>query len=324
MSGSVLMISAAQIDAAAPLLKVIERLRRAFCGDARVAARQTLPVPGGAGERLCLVMPAFGASGNGIVKLSTVYPDNSGRGMPTIQGTVIVFSSCGTPIAVLDGAAVTRLRTAAASALASTYLSRPDSSHLLIVGTGDLAPRMAAAHCEVRPIERISIWGRRIQAAEATATVIRSLVDAKIQVSSTNSLEDAVANADIVSCATSSAEPVLSGRWLQAGTFVDLVGSFSPSRREADDEVIRRSRVFVDTRESAMVEAGDLLDPIKRQVISEDHVLGELADLIIGRVQGRVHARDITLFKSVGTAVEDLALANLVVEVIANLNAADP
>jgi ornithine cyclodeaminase len=262
-------------------------------------------------------MPAFGPAGDGIVKLSTIFPDNQGRGIPTIQGTVIVFSACGKPIALLDGAAVTKLRTAAASALASTYLSGPASSRLLIIGTGGLAPTMAAAHCAVRPINRVYIWGRRSQAASETAAVVRSLVDVTIEVSAVDSLERAIANADIISCATSSTEPILCGRLLRPGTFVDLVGSFSATAREADDDAILRSRVFVDTLDGSMSEAGDLLDPIKRGIINREHILGELADLIRGRVLGRAQEDDITLFKSVGTAIEDLALANLIVETVA-------
>jgi len=309
-----LILNSAQIRAAAPMSRVIDRLRQEFCADHLVPTRQTVPMPGGGGERLCLVMPAFGPAGDGIVKLSTVFPDNPGQGIPTIQGIVIVFSASGTPIAALDGAAITHLRTAATSALASTYLSRPDSSNLLIVGTGGLAPNLAAAHCAVRPVRAVTIWGRRPTAAMETAAVVRSLIDATIEVSAVDSLGKAIAHADIISCATSSTEPLLFGRGLRAGTFVDLVGSFSASAREVDDDAIVRSRVFVDTLDGAMVEAGDLVDPIRRGVIDRQHVLGELADLIRGRIPGRSHEDDITLFKSVGTAIEDLALAKLVVE----------
>jgi len=313
-----LILNSAQIRSAAPIRRVIDRLRQEFCADSVVPARQSVPIPGGGGERLCLVMPAFGPAGDGIVKLSTVFPDNQGRGIPTIQGTVMVFSTSGTPIALLDGAAVTHLRTAATSALASIYLSRPDSSNLLIVGTGGLAPSMAAAHCAVRPVRAVNIWGRRSIAAMETAAAVRSLIDATIEVSVANSLGKAIENADIISCATSSTEPLLFGRLLRAGTFVDLVGSFSATAREADDDAILRSRVFVDTFEGAMVEAGDLVDPIRRGIIDRQHVLGELADLIRGRIPGRSHEDDITLFKSVGTAIEDFVLAKLVVEAAAS------
>jgi ornithine cyclodeaminase len=223
-----------------------------------------------------------------------------------------VFSDSGAPVAVLDGTIVTRLRTAAASALASTFLSRADSTHLVIIGTGALAPHMAAAHAAVRPIRRISICGRREAAAERTAAAIRLAVNPDVEVVSASSAASAVASADIVSCVTSSATPVLAGRWLREGTFIDLVGGFSPDKREADDEVVRRSRIFVDTFEGAMTEAGDILDPLSRGVIVRAQVEAELADLASGRHAGRSTREELVIFKSVGTAIEDLATAQAV------------
>lgn len=258
-------------------------------------------------------MPAFDAKGAGAVKLSTVSPNNAAQGLPTIQAAIVVFSETGAPIALLDGASVTQLRTAAASALASQYLSREDSAHLVVIGTGALAPYMAAAHCAVRPIARISVWGRRPERTATTVNAMRALVSQHIELSAASSLEDAVATADIVTCATSSATPVLLGRWLRRGVFVDLVGSFSPSRREADDDVVMRSRIFVDTFEGALAEAGDLLDPLARGVLSRERIEGELADLVRGRVAGRNNSDELTLFKSVGTAIEDLAAAQMIV-----------
>jgi ornithine cyclodeaminase len=213
---------------------------------------------------------------------------------------------------MLDGTIVTRLRTAAASALASTFLSRQDSAQLAIIGTGSLAPHMAAAHAAVRPIRRISICGRREAAAERTAAAIRLMVKPEVEVLSASSVETAVASADIVSCVTSSATPVLAGRWLREGALVDLVGGFSPDKREADDDVMRRSRIFVDTFEGAMTEAGDILDPLSRGVIAREQVEAELADLVSGRHVGRVTDKELVTFKSVGTAIEDLAAAQAV------------
>jgi alanine dehydrogenase len=309
-----LILNAAQIKALVSAYSVIEAMRRAFRGEYVVPDRQIVAVPGGSGDRLCLIMPAFDPAGGGVVKLATIFPGNRSEDLPTIQGTIVVFSKTGTPIALLDGGTVTRLRTAAASGLASMYLSRTDSCSLLVVGTGELAPAMAAAHCAVRPINRVWVWGRREHSAVSTAAVIRSLVGPNVEVAVTRSLEQIVPCADIVSCATSSSEPLIFGRWLKAGCFLDLVGSFSPANREADDEAILRSRVFVDTFDGAMKEAGDLLDPLRRKIITRRHIVGELADLVLDRVKGRTHEGEITLFKSVGTAIEDLALAYLVVE----------
>jgi len=259
-------------------------------------------------------MPAFDILGKGTVKLVTMFPDNALVGRPTIHGVIIVFSETGVPVAVLDGATVTQLRTAAASALASRYLSRPDSKHLVVVGTGALAPVMAAAHCVVRPISHITVWGRQSGRAQNAAKAIRSLVNCDVAVRVAESLDAQVATADIVSCATSSNDPVLRGRCLRPGTLVDLVGSFSPTTREADDEVMARAqRIFVDTFVGSMTEAGDLLQPLERGVFPRERIEGELADLVAGRSGGRRGDEEIIVFKSVGTAIEDWAASQFIV-----------
>lgn len=308
-----LILNAEQIRALASMSRLIECLRQAFRTECVAPARQVVKVPGGAGERLFLAMPAFDAEGGGAVKLVTYFPDNPAKRLPAIQAAIVVFSKEGAPIALLDGTIVTQLRTGAASALASTYLSREDSAHLVIIGTGALAPAMAAAHCAARPLTRISVWGRDPKRAAATAAAICALVKSAIEVLVPHSIEEAVATADIVSCSTSSPTPVLAGKWLKAGAFVDLVGSFSPSKREADDDVVLRSRIFVDTFEGALSEAGDIVDPLGRGIIDRQRIEGELADLVSGRVTGRVNPDEIILFKSVGTAIEDLAASHLVV-----------
>jgi ornithine cyclodeaminase len=306
------VIGAAEIRALAPMPQLIASLREAFRESPHAPGRQTTPIPGGKGDRLLLFMPAFDREGAGAIKLATVFPDNGDRSLPTIQAALVVFSRTGAPVALLDGAMVTRLRTSAASALASTYLSRNDSAHLVVIGTGALAPYMALAHSAVRPIGKITVAGRREERARETAAEIRSLLGGEIEVEVATSLEKIVPIADIVSCATSSAQPVLAGKWLRPGVFVDLVGSFSPTKREADDEVMLRSRVFVDTLEGALAEAGDLLQPLTRGVISRERIEGELSDLVSGRATGRQGADEIILFKSVGTAIEDLCAAKLI------------
>jgi ornithine cyclodeaminase len=308
-----LILNAEDIRALVTLPRLIERLRDTFHTECVAPGRQIVTIPGGNAERLFLGMPAFDAEGGGMVKLATVFRDNAAKGLPTIQAAIVVFSKEGAPVALLEGAIVTQLRTGAASALASTYLSRADSSHLVVIGTGALAPAMAVAHSAVRPITRISVCGRQRERAEATAAAIRSQLDRDIEVVVAASAEAAVATADIVSCATNSSTPVVAGKWLRSGTFIDLVGSFSPSKREADDEAILRSRIFVDTFEGVLGEAGDILDPIARGIIDRKRIEGELADLVSGRVRGRVSDAEIILFKSVGTAIEDLAAAQMIV-----------
>jgi ornithine cyclodeaminase len=276
--------------------------------------RQVSKISSECDGRLFLSMPAFAVDHFGVVKIATVFPDNSARGWPTVQAAIVVFSERGTPIAVLDGTEVTRYRTGAASALASRYLFREDSSELVMIGTGALAPKMVAAHCAVRAIVRVRVWGRRPERATAAVEAIENLVPRYIRVEYAPDLEVAVRSADIVSCATSSALPVLAGRWLRPGTFVDLVGSFSPSTREADDEVMSRSRLFVDTLEGAFAEAGDILDPLSRGVIERTQIEAELADLVRGNAHGRGSPREIIVFKSVGTAIEDLAAARMLLK----------
>jgi ornithine cyclodeaminase len=307
------VLDAAEIRALAPMPRLIECLREAFRDPPKPPARQMTPIPGGKGDRLLLYMPAFDREGGAAIKLATIFPDNSETGLPSIQAALLVFSETGTPVALLDGAMVTRLRTSAASALASTYLSREDNAHLLVIGTGALAPYMALAHATVRSIGKVTVAGRREERAHETAAEIRSLVGEGIEVEVTTSLEKVVPVADIVTCATSSAQPVLAGKWLRPGTFVDLVGGFCPAKREADDEVVLRSRLFVDSYEAALAEAGDLLQPLERGVIARERIEGELSDLVSGRVTGRQGAQEIILFKSVGTAIEDLAAAKLIV-----------
>lgn len=306
-----LFLDAEKIRALAPMPDLIESLRKAFRTEYVVPPRQVTALSPET-ARLFVSMPAFDHEGAGMVKLATLFPENQDRGLPNIQAAIVVFSTTGTPVALLDGTVVTHLRTGAASALASSYLSRPDSSALGIVGTGALAPTMAQAHCAARPIRRISVWGRRSDRASTTVAAIRSRVNAEVDVRACDSLEQVVKSADIVSCATSSASPLVHGKWLKPGAFVDLVGSFSPSTREADDDVVRRSRIFVDTFEGALSEAGDLLDPLARGIIDRSRIEGQLADLVRG-LKGRTHDDEIILFKSVGTAIEDLAAAQMIV-----------
>lgn len=307
------VIDAAEVRALAPMPRLIECLREAFRDPPHPPARQATPIPGGDGDRVLLYMPAFDREGAGVIKLATVFPDNGAKGVPTVQATLIVLSETGAPVALLDGAMVTRLRTGAASALASTYLSRTDSAHLVLIGTGALAPYMALAHCTARPIGKVTVVGRREERAKETAAEIALMIDGNIEVEAAISLERVVPVADIVCCATTSAQPVLAGKWLRPGTFVDLVGGFTPAKREADDEAVARSRLFVDTYEGALAEAGDLIQPLERGLIARDRIEGELSDLVSGRALGRRGADEIILFKSVGTAIEDLAAAKLIV-----------
>jgi ornithine cyclodeaminase len=206
---------------------------------------------------------------------------------------------------------LTLRRTAAASALAARFLARPDSARLLMVGTGALAPQLVLAHASVRPIREVLIWGRSPDKAQRLADVLDSR---RMTVRATADLASAVTGADIISCATMTQDPLVRGEWLKPGQHLDLVGGYTPEMREVDDAAIERARVYVDTREGAMKEAGDIIQPIKHGVLLEAQIAGELAELAQGRAPGRSYYNQITLFKSCGTALEDLAAAVMVFE----------
>jgi ornithine cyclodeaminase len=229
-----------------------------------------------------------------------------------VLGTYLLMSAeTGETLAVMDATRLTAWRTAAASALASRYLSRPDAARLLMVGAGALAPFLVRAHASVRPIREVAVWNRSRPRAEA---LVAELARAGIAAAIADDLAAAVAEADIVSTATLSSEPVVRGAWLLSVTHLDCVGAFKPTMRETDDDVARRARIFVDTRAGAFAEAGDILQSLDAGVIGQEEVLGELAELCRGTVQGRTSAEEITLFKSVGASIEDLAAAVAVYE----------
>jgi alanine dehydrogenase len=256
------------------------------------------------------LMPAWSAAALGV-KLVTVMPGAAALGADTVQASYLLLDrATGQPRAMIDGEALTLRRTAAVSALAAQHLALPDARRLLVVGTGRLAPWLARAHMALQPeLDQVQIWGRNADAAEEVVEVLRDEgLDAEVALS----LREAVEQAQIVSCATTAREPVLQGVWLSPGTHLDLVGGFRRDMREADSAAVARSRVFVDTFAGALAEAGDLLEPIEQGVIGREHVLGELAQLLRSEVRGRLAPGDITLFKSVGSALEDLAAARLV------------
>jgi ornithine cyclodeaminase len=265
-----------------------------------------------------LLMPAWsdGATGGLGVKLVTVTPGNRERNLATVNAIYVLFDrASGEPRAVIDGEALTLCRTAAASLLAARHLARADAENVLVVGTGRLAPYMARAHCHERKVTRLRVWGRNGVGAQTLAQMLR---DEGLPAQAVDDLEQAVREADIVSCATTATAPIVHGAWLPVGCHLDLVGGFRRSMREADDSAVARSRVYVDTYAGALAEAADIVEPLEHGVIARSGVLGELAELVRGDVQGRTSPSDITLFKSVGTAIEDLAAAQLLLR-----NAAD-
>jgi len=271
---------------------------------------------------MLLLMPAWtrGPESHLGIKVVTVFPDNGKRSLPSIHGQYLLLDgTTGQTVAMLDGTMLTKRRTACASGLASRYLSRPDARRLLMIGTGALAPQLIRVHAKVRPIKEVAIWGRRPQQAAALAKELSvSLPQAlsrSITVRAAMDRRQAIGEADIISCATLSSTPLVEGDWLGEGQHVDLVGAYTPQMRESDDNAVRRARVFVDTRAGALKEGGDIVQPLANGTISETHVIADLYELSRGQRPGRAagDATSITLFKSVGAALEDLAAAELAV-----------
>lgn len=318
--------TAEEVDRRLDDLALIDRLEALFCAGCEMPTRHhhTVRHPTGSGssDATLLLMPAWteGPGSRVGVKVVTVYPDNGQRGLPAIFGQYLLLDGhTGRALALLDGTMLTKRRTACASGLASRYLSRADAETLAMIGTGALAPQLIRVHAKVRPIRQVTIWGRRFERAEALARELSAslpgLLGRQIEVRATSDRRAAVSSADIVSCATLSQTPLVEGAWLQEGQHIDLVGAYTPQMRESDDEAVRRARIFVDTRGGAMKEGGDIVQPIANQIIAENDIVADLYELARGQRHGRTSddRSSITLFKSVGAALEDLAAAELAI-----------
>jgi alanine dehydrogenase len=309
-------IGASEVHSTLDWEQLIEALRQMFRAGIVAPPRHVHSVPAGGGraDGTLMVMPAWQAGRHLGIKLVTVFPDNGEQSLSAVQGTYVLLDGrTGIRRAIIDGQALTLRRTAAASALAAFYLARPDAERLLIVGTGALAPHLLDAHASVRPIHNVLVWGRD---PEKAAKLARRLDRRGLRVTSTTDLAGAVRGAQIISCATLAREPLIRGEWLPLGCHLDLVGGFTPEMREADDDCISRARVFVDTREGATTEAGDIVQPLANGRLSLDDIAGDLIELARGSRAGRRFYDQITLFKSVGTASEDLAAAVKLMDLI--------
>jgi ornithine cyclodeaminase len=325
------ILSAADVDDALDDLALIDRLDALFRAGCEMPVRHhhviASPTGPGSADAMLLLMPAWtrgqstekGAGRLGI-KVVTVFPDNGKRALPSIYGQYLLLdATTGQTIALLDGTMLTKRRTACASGLASRYLSRPDARRLLMIGTGALAPQLIRVHAKVRPIDEVAIWGRRPEQAEGLARELAvSLPRALARPITVRAVADrrqAVGEADIISCATLSRSPLVEGAWLRDGQHVDLVGAYTPQMRESDDEAVSRARVYVDTRAGALKEGGDIVQPLANGTIGEAQVIGDFYELTRGQQTGRTAGDkvSITLFKSVGAALEDLAAAELAV-----------
>ena len=304
-------LDAGQLAARLPRRELVDALDQAFRTRTEVPPRQRYSLgPEGQDAASLLIMPAWRGTVMGV-KLVTVCPQNAARGIGAVQAIYTLFDArTGVPRATMDGAELTHRRTGAASALAARYLADAHATRLLMVGSGGLAAHVIESHAVVRPIREVRIWGRTLARAQDIAARL-SGASAQYSIEATEDLEGAVRWADIISCATLAGSPLIRGAWLRAGQHLDLIGSFRPDMREADEEALRIAEVYVDTREGALRESGELVQAIASGALLASDIRGELSDLARGAVAGRVDPHQITLFKSVGTAIEDLAAAEL-------------
>ena len=300
-------ISADELNAKLEFPPLVEALRELFRRgvDEAQAIHLHQPLAGGR-QNDWLLLPAWQFGRHLGIKLVSVFPENEAKGLASVQGLYVLFDgSNGLPLAAIDGAAITLWKTAANSALAATYLARKEARTLLMVGAGTLAPYLARAHCAVRPIADVMIWNRTPTNAERMAA---ALARPGLTVTVADDLASAVGRADIVSCATMATAPVIEGAWLSPGVHVDLVGGYRPDMREADDEAVRRARVFIDAWFTAADHCGDIYQPLAAGLLGRDDIT-DTFQLARGERPGRLREDEITLFKSGGGGHEDLGTA---------------
>jgi ornithine cyclodeaminase/alanine dehydrogenase-like protein (mu-crystallin family) len=299
------IIEAAEVHRLCEWQALVDALADAHEGSMPLVDRSEIHHEQDGARQTYLNLPAWQPGIAMGTKIVTVLPQNTSRrpGLPAVQAAyVLCEGGTGAPIALIDGTALTYRKTAADSALGSRFLSRPDASTLLIVGAGGLAPFLASAHRAVRPsLRRLLVWNRHGHKAERLAHDLHG--------EPVRELDVAVREADVIACATSSTEPLIKGAWLKAGVHLDLVGGFTPDMREADDDAVRRARIFVDSRQFAIDQPGDLASPLSRGVITRDAIEADLFDLCRKGLPRVRSGEDITLFKNGGGAHLDLFTA---------------
>ena len=305
-----LLLTRSDLQRCLPMRECIGAMREAFAqlssGRADVPQRIGLE----AGDGVSLFMPAHLRDSHALgLKVVSVHNENAKRGLPAILALVaLVDEQTGAPLALMDGTFITATRTAAGSGLATEYLARADATVAAVIGAGPQGLAHAAAMCAVRPIQELRIVSRHREHAQQAADELRASLQVDARAVAT--AHDAVAGADIVCCCTNSPTPVFEGADLKAGAHVNAVGAYTPSTRETDDETLRRvSRIVVDSRATVAHEAGDIVIPLQRGVISEDQIDAELGEIVLGKKPGRERPDEITLFKSVGNAAQDVAAA---------------
>ncbi|QFS38082.1 bifunctional Delta(1)-pyrroline-2-carboxylate/Delta(1)-piperideine-2-carboxylate reductase [Burkholderia cepacia] len=291
---------------------LVARLRQAFIDGCHVPLRHAHTLHAdGEDEGTVLIMPAWEDNGYLGIKTVNIFPGNARHGLPGLHSTYVLYDGrTGQPLAQLDGNEITSRRTAAASALAATYLARPDASRLVLMGAGRVGSLVPPAYRSQLPISVVEVWDRD---RDAVARLVDGLNRLGFDASPVTNLEASIRRADVVTCATLATEPIVRGAWLAPGSHLDLIGSFTPRMREADDDCFRQAEIYVDTDEAPQ-KSGDLLGPLARNVIAPDRLNRTLTALCRGEAQGRTNDSQRTVFKAVGTALEDLAAAVQIVE----------
>jgi ornithine cyclodeaminase/alanine dehydrogenase-like protein (mu-crystallin family) len=285
-----------------------DTMQSVSCGDVIMPLRQFIQIPNTAGK--FTLMPGFvGKPASFGVKIVSKFPREARSPHGTHVGAVMIFDAeHGIPLAMLHGGELTAIRTAAASGLATRELARKNAETLTILGCGEEAQHHLKAMLAVRPLKKIIVWGRSVERAQAFVDAQNLPATVQIQVEA--DAETAVATADIICTVTSSTSPILKGEWLTPGTHVNLVGAALRTSAEADTEVVKRSRFYIDYRISAMAQAGELLNAIEQGAITQEHIIGEIGEVLAGQKPGRQSATDITVYKSLGVAAQDLAAAS--------------
>ena len=307
--GALAVFGAGLTSSALPLNQLIPALQTAFSEGAEVPLRHHHEIPQKDGhDATLLLMPAWQNEGVLGVKIVTVFPGNTAKGLPGLHSTYLLSdATTGQHIAIIDGNQITVRRTVGVSALAASYLARENAETLLIVGSGRVASLTAEAFLEVRAIKHVDVWDIEPASAGRLVDLLRSR---GISATVAEDLHVATGKADIISCATLSRQPLIEYRWVKPGTHIDLIGSFTPEMREADSECFQKGRVFIDTPD-ALKESGDLLTPLNEGVITSASIVGSLSDLCSGLAPGRQNADEITVFKAVGSGLADIAAGAL-------------
>lgn len=308
---NIIQIDADFIEKSTSFQELVELLKEGFSNQNIIVPlrhHHDFPNPEVGKDSTLLLMPAWNPNKNAGVKIVTISPENGRFNLPSINGAYIYFdATTGELKAILDAKNLTIKRTASASALASTFLSKADASSLLMIGTGALSKNLVKAHMSVRQIDRIFVWGRNFEKA---VSICDELNNDNLNAFPVKNIKEQITNVDIISCATLSKTPLILGKYLQPGQHLDLVGSYKKDMREADDETISKASVFLDTYQGGLKESGDIVIPLKGGILKKSDIRGDLFDLCSEAKQGRRNDKEITVFKSVGHALEDLVAAN--------------